>query len=206
MHITRTIGKGISQIGERFFLHIFPPVISNTWARNRLVDRDMVMRYHWGTGVGHIYAHGDRGSKTTGSQEGSCTGKYSRQPPAAENANGGPQIPGDHDDGVGACGIEGTPNFPRGNANDRPTALNEDVVSEGGSADPPYGRGEHDCRSESQSDGGSGRWDGSDDEDLASEPGALSDEGPHLEEEDMDETYGPGRDDESDSGGVFSYD
>ncbi|KAF8834540.1 hypothetical protein BDN67DRAFT_914775 [Paxillus ammoniavirescens] len=24
---------------------------------NRFVDRDMVMRYHWGLGVGHIYAH-----------------------------------------------------------------------------------------------------------------------------------------------------
>ncbi|KIM59250.1 hypothetical protein SCLCIDRAFT_27507 [Scleroderma citrinum Foug A] len=25
---------------------------------NRFVDRDMVMRYHWGLGVGHAYAHG----------------------------------------------------------------------------------------------------------------------------------------------------
>jgi len=24
---------------------------------NRFVDRDMVMRYHWGYGVGHTYAH-----------------------------------------------------------------------------------------------------------------------------------------------------
>jgi hypothetical protein len=25
---------------------------------DRFVDRDMVMRYHWGLGVGHIYSHG----------------------------------------------------------------------------------------------------------------------------------------------------
>jgi hypothetical protein len=24
----------------------------------RFVDRDMVMRYHWGMGVGHVYSHG----------------------------------------------------------------------------------------------------------------------------------------------------
>jgi len=26
----------------------------------RLVDRDMLMCYHWGLGVGHIYSHGQR--------------------------------------------------------------------------------------------------------------------------------------------------
>ena len=26
----------------------------------RFVDRDMLMRYHWGLGVGHIYSHGQR--------------------------------------------------------------------------------------------------------------------------------------------------
>lgn len=25
---------------------------------NRFVDRDMLMRYHWGLGVGHIHSHG----------------------------------------------------------------------------------------------------------------------------------------------------
>jgi len=24
---------------------------------HRFVDRDMVMRYHWGLGVGHVYSH-----------------------------------------------------------------------------------------------------------------------------------------------------
>ena len=27
---------------------------------SRFVDRDMVMRYHWGLGVGHVYAHNRR--------------------------------------------------------------------------------------------------------------------------------------------------
>lgn len=27
--------------------------------RSRFVDRDMIMRYHWGLGVGHLYAHRD---------------------------------------------------------------------------------------------------------------------------------------------------
>ena len=26
----------------------------------RFVDRDMVMRYHWGLGVGHVYTHNQR--------------------------------------------------------------------------------------------------------------------------------------------------
>jgi hypothetical protein len=24
---------------------------------HRFVDRDMVMRYHWGLGIGHVYSH-----------------------------------------------------------------------------------------------------------------------------------------------------
>ena len=27
---------------------------------SRFVDRDMVMQYHWGLGVGHVYAHNRR--------------------------------------------------------------------------------------------------------------------------------------------------
>ena len=29
----------------------------------RFVDRDMVMRYHWGLGIGHVYAHVKRPTK-----------------------------------------------------------------------------------------------------------------------------------------------
>jgi hypothetical protein len=32
---------------------------------NRFVDRDMLMRYHWGLGVGHVYSHGQRAFATS---------------------------------------------------------------------------------------------------------------------------------------------
>ena len=41
---------------------------------HRFVDRDMVMRYHWGLGVGHVYSHhsgsGSYGSATTNAEQG----------------------------------------------------------------------------------------------------------------------------------------
>lgn len=39
---------------SRYFLSITPRVILTF---NSFVDRDMFMRYHWGLGVGHTYAH-----------------------------------------------------------------------------------------------------------------------------------------------------
>jgi hypothetical protein len=51
---TLRIGWDTTQIGEFNFvktkLHLSAMVC-------RFVDRDMVMRYHWGLGVGHIYSH-----------------------------------------------------------------------------------------------------------------------------------------------------
>ncbi|EAU83872.2 hypothetical protein CC1G_09541 [Coprinopsis cinerea okayama7 len=35
----------------------------NEYYVNRFVDRDMVMRFHWGLGVGHLYSHGDAPEK-----------------------------------------------------------------------------------------------------------------------------------------------
>ena len=41
---------------------------------HRFVDRDMVMRYHWGLGVGHVYSHhsgsGSYSSATTNTEQG----------------------------------------------------------------------------------------------------------------------------------------
>lgn len=31
----------------------------------RFLDRDMVMRYHWGLGVGHVYSHGRTAGRAT---------------------------------------------------------------------------------------------------------------------------------------------
>lgn len=40
----------------------------NEWNWNRLVDRDMIMRYHWGAGVGHIYTRNSHIPQTNSSQ------------------------------------------------------------------------------------------------------------------------------------------
>jgi hypothetical protein len=41
---------------------------------HRFVDRDMVMRYHWGLGVGHVYSHhsgsGSYSNTTTNTEQG----------------------------------------------------------------------------------------------------------------------------------------
>ena len=49
---TRMIGKSITSIGVSVLQHgmLILSVV-------RFVDRDMVMRYHWGLAVGHAYAH-----------------------------------------------------------------------------------------------------------------------------------------------------
>jgi hypothetical protein len=48
------IGLITASIGEWqafVFVHIYIPFIL------RFADRDMVMRYHWGLGIGHVYSH-----------------------------------------------------------------------------------------------------------------------------------------------------
>ena len=48
------IGSGIMSTGEDksdFFTNFNSPISS------RFVDRDMLMRYHWGLGIGHMYSH-----------------------------------------------------------------------------------------------------------------------------------------------------
>ena len=35
---------------------------------HRFADRDMLMRYHWGLAVGHIYSHPERDSQVTAQQ------------------------------------------------------------------------------------------------------------------------------------------
>ena len=47
---TQKIGNTITLIGEKKMYISF-------------VDRDMVMRYHWGLGIGHVYAHVKRSSE-----------------------------------------------------------------------------------------------------------------------------------------------
>lgn len=188
------IGKIISQIGKCIFLEILLCEILKEWTWNRLVDRDMVMRYHWGAGVGHLYMHSDQGSKLTGSQRDS-------QPLA------GPGTVGGGESGVDGSGVEGAPNFPRYSVDDGPKAPDDGDAAEGGmegAPDPSHGQEfeEHDSQQEPPDDDPDQSV-GSDNEDLASESGAISDEGLDSEEEDMDEMYGLGGD--PDSGGVFSY-
>ena len=48
----------INRYGSRFFATFHLSIIST-----RFVDRDMVMRYHWGLAVGHDYAHTQKLSK-----------------------------------------------------------------------------------------------------------------------------------------------
>ena len=38
------------------------------------VDRDMVMRYHWGLGVGHVYSHSDAPSDGSWTSDGAGGG------------------------------------------------------------------------------------------------------------------------------------
>jgi hypothetical protein len=56
-----TIGTFITSIGESQLTSLFP------WSDSEFnfnfvsfADRDMAMRYYWGLGVGHTYAHGER--------------------------------------------------------------------------------------------------------------------------------------------------
>jgi hypothetical protein len=59
----------------------------------RFVDRDMLMRYHWGLGVGHIYSHGQRAdapSEFTDRQTISTAGdedSVNEEPPNDDNAS-----------------------------------------------------------------------------------------------------------------------
>lgn len=56
------IGKPIMSIGESITLPHKNPALTFV---NRFVDRDMLMRYHWGLGVGHVHSHGLVGVPTT---------------------------------------------------------------------------------------------------------------------------------------------
>lgn len=70
---------------------------------NRLVDRDMVMRYHWGAGVGHIYTHHNQGPFDSSSQT-----RAQSQSPASEeledNSNANTQAPNASEDTLPASG------------------------------------------------------------------------------------------------------
>lgn len=188
VQMTGTIGKVTWQIGECPFLEALPCLIANEWNWTRFVDRDMIMRYHWGAGVGHLYMHSNQGSKPTTSSKqrgGSHTGAHS-------------QLPADHcgtdteDEGnIGRSGIEGAPNLPRDSSTPKAPRPDEDGIADVDiEGEPPTG--------------GLDQWGESDDEDSASEPDGFSDEDLNSEEEGMDDTYGLG--DDSNSGGVFSYD
>jgi hypothetical protein len=56
--ITKT-GGVIMQTGEVDFPHSSSSFQGLIMQLNRFVDRDMVMRYHWGLGVGHVYSRID---------------------------------------------------------------------------------------------------------------------------------------------------
>jgi hypothetical protein len=43
----------------------------------RFVDRDMVMRYHWGLAVGHVYTHGQTTSKDIAATASNITHEHS---------------------------------------------------------------------------------------------------------------------------------
>ena len=77
-------GKGLSRCAAdsndwRYYYigrcdcHIMITSDSYIFLRNRFVDRDMTMRYHWGLAVGHIYTHGQTASKITNTDKSAST-------------------------------------------------------------------------------------------------------------------------------------
>ncbi|KAG2003606.1 hypothetical protein CC2G_004198 [Coprinopsis cinerea AmutBmut pab1-1] len=69
----------------------------NEYYVNRFVDRDMVMRFHWGLGVGHLYSHGDAPDETQGSDSPSPspdrTSQVSKQPSPSSGSSESTGLP-----------------------------------------------------------------------------------------------------------------
>jgi hypothetical protein len=78
---------------------------------DRFVDRDMIMRYHWGLAIGHTYMHGDSQVDPSSSTEGASHMDEDEDMDAdglamiAENEEGGESaavLENDEDDGSAA--------------------------------------------------------------------------------------------------------
>jgi hypothetical protein len=96
--MTREIGGLTMWAGECFFFWECTRAASHLCYS--FVDRDMMMRYHWGLGVGHTYAHHDteRSSVPDGHSQGREEGK--------EELNTGEHPPGDINENEGGSSSE----------------------------------------------------------------------------------------------------
>lgn len=154
----------------------------------RLVDRDMLMRYHWGSGVGHTYSHGStiRGENSSGVGNSDDEGQDA-------NTNGGRSTSTPHqgDGSSEECTFQGA-SVPEDNSSDhdanssKKNILNTDVDEEA-------------AEDKRESDGGDDDdEDNEDDED--DDDHEEEDHDSDLQQGLLDEMFGDVED------GTFSYD
>jgi hypothetical protein len=129
----------------------------------RFVDRDMVMRYHWGLGVGHVYSH-----------QQSCTNAGVLWPGVAERsqcratAEPADEESMDRDDGISNMergGIDGNCCGSGGSQHDGSDGDGDSNGDGDGSGDEWNGQDEGGCESWEESDGGD-EMEWSDEQDL----------------------------------------
>lgn len=73
------VGRCVTTFKSIFTLHRLTEI--------RFVDRDMIMRYHWGLGIGHLYSHGQSAGVATASNQtnNTATDSYSYEPVTEAN-------------------------------------------------------------------------------------------------------------------------